>query len=79
VLPGDQDTAIKQGAGYAPQWLTEFVTVPQFAGDVAPMGRPYLALSVILFAASLLLSPNANSLHRLYRDRLSNLFRSNHH
>jgi hypothetical protein len=75
---GIKDTAATGGSGYhAPQWITElanrlFHGLP--GGEVAPIGWFYLALSVILFAASLLLSPNANSLHRLYRDRLSKAF-----
>jgi hypothetical protein len=34
----------------------------------------YLVVSIALFALSWLLTPNANSLHRLYRDRLSKAF-----
>jgi hypothetical protein len=34
----------------------------------------YVALGSLLFALSYLLKPNANSLHRLYRDRLSKAF-----
>ncbi|MDA9425136.1 MULTISPECIES: patatin-like phospholipase family protein [Bradyrhizobium] len=34
----------------------------------------YVVTSVLLFGVSLLLAPNANSLHRLYRDRLSKAF-----
>jgi Patatin-like phospholipase len=39
-----------------------------------PMVLLYVALGLALFLASWLLKPNANSLHRLYRDRLSKAF-----
>ncbi len=38
------------------------------------MARLYLVAAVILFGLSWILGPNANSLHRLYRDRLSKAF-----
>jgi predicted acylesterase/phospholipase RssA len=75
---GIRDIAVAQGSGYhAPQWLTEFALRAFHGlpwGELAPMAWLYLVLSAILFAASLMLSPNANSLHRLYRDRLSKAF-----
>ena len=43
-------------------------------GHGAPIMWFYLIMAFLLFSASLLLSPNANSLHRLYRDRLSKAF-----
>jgi len=44
-------------------------------GDLPyPMATLYLFSGGILLLASLFLSPNANSLHRLYRDRLSKAF-----
>jgi len=64
------------GDGYhAPQWLTASGErwFHGFPWD-APIGWFYLVTSFALFVASLLLSPNANSLHRLYRDRLSKAF-----
>jgi predicted acylesterase/phospholipase RssA len=39
-----------------------------------PMAVLYIVAALILFALSWLLTPNANSLHRLYRDRLSKAF-----
>ncbi|WP_375415258.1 patatin-like phospholipase family protein [uncultured Bradyrhizobium sp.] len=39
-----------------------------------PMAILYFAAALILFAISWILTPNANSLHRLYRDRLSKAF-----
>ena len=44
------------------------------SGCDAPIAWFYLVLSFLLVGVSLLLSPNANSLHRLYRDRLSKAF-----
>ena len=41
-------------------------------GHWAPLA--YLAGGAVLFVLSLLMEPNANSLHRLYRDRLSDAF-----
>jgi hypothetical protein len=39
-----------------------------------PMAMLYVSAAILLFALSLILRPNANSLHRLYRDRLSKAF-----
>lgn len=39
-----------------------------------PIASVYLASALVLFCLSLLVKPNANSVHRLYRDRLSNAF-----
>lgn len=39
-----------------------------------PMALLYAVVGLLLFLVSLLLTPNANSLHRLYRDRLSKAF-----
>jgi Patatin-like phospholipase len=39
-----------------------------------PMANFYMLCFLVLVAASMLLKPNANSLHRLYRDRLSKAF-----
>ena len=39
-----------------------------------PMAALYLAVAIVVFILSLFLRPNANSLHRLYRDRLSKAF-----
>ncbi|MBR0825205.1 cell division protein [Bradyrhizobium manausense] len=39
-----------------------------------PMALLYAVVGLLLFVVSLLLTPNANSLHRLYRDRLSKAF-----
>lgn len=64
------------GSYHAPQWLTTFAQsfFRALPGGDAPIAWFYLVMFVILFAASLFLSPNANSLHRLYRDRLSKAF-----
>lgn len=60
------------GSGYAaPDWLVRW-------GSKINAGQPvmafYIALAFLLFSISLLFSPNANSLHQLYRDRLSRAF-----
>jgi hypothetical protein len=39
-----------------------------------PLTTFYLFVGIVLFAVSWLLAPNANSLHRLYRDRLGKAF-----
>jgi hypothetical protein len=60
---------------HAPQWI--FDLSQQLVCGItrdAPIGWFYLVTSFALFVASLLLAPNANSLHRLYRDRLSKAF-----
>src|SRR6266545_4815800 len=75
---GIMDPGVPDGTNYhAPPWLTKtaqtlFHGFPW--GDTAPIAWFYLAMFVILFVASLFLSHNANSLHRLYRDRLSKAF-----
>ena len=57
---------------HAAQWLTRFSE--NWFGHSTPIAWFYLIAFFLLFSASLLLSPNANSLHRLYRDRLSKAF-----
>lgn len=70
---------------HVPQWLyavaclckpTDFSWEKyRFGNDVNwPMALLYLIAAVILFSLSWILGPNANSLHRLYRDRLSKAF-----
>ncbi|WP_247431706.1 patatin-like phospholipase family protein [Bradyrhizobium sp. 44] len=39
-----------------------------------PMGVLYFTVALVLLIVSLIMRPNANSLHRLYRDRLSKAF-----
>src|SRR5205085_8028814 len=57
---------------HAPNWISDFSQ--SWFGHTAPIAWFYLILFFLLFGASLLLSANANSLHRLYRDRLSKAF-----
>ena len=70
---------------HVPQWLysigcwckpVEFKwSKYEFGNNVNwAMAPLYLVAAVILFALSWILGPNANSLHRLYRDRLSKAF-----
>jgi predicted acylesterase/phospholipase RssA len=57
---------------HAPDLISHFSQ--EWFGPGAPIGWFYLITACLLFRESLLLSPNANSLHRLYRDRLSKAF-----
>jgi hypothetical protein len=57
---------------HAPQWLSD--VAQHWFGYETPIGWFYLVAGLVLFLVSLLLSANANSLHRLYRDRLSRAF-----
>src|SRR5205085_6689539 len=54
----------------APEWL---VAVSAAIGQTGSLWL-YLIAGAVLFVIGLMLSPNANSLHRLYRDRLSKAF-----
>ena len=55
----------------ASQWVSEHVS-----GYVIerPMALLFVSVALVLFALSWILRPNANSLHRLYRDRLGKAF-----
>ena len=57
---------------HAPLWLSDISQ--RWFGYKTPIGWFYLVTSIELFLLSLFLAPNANSLHRLYRDRLSKAF-----
>jgi len=57
---------------HAPDWVTTFSE--SWFGHGTPIAWFYFVAFFLLFSASLLLSANANSLHRLYRDRLSKAF-----
>jgi hypothetical protein len=73
---GIADTSAKD-----PTWPNDF-RAPQFMKQLAgllvdsryPIALLYLLIAWVLAFLSLALKPNANSLHRLYRDRLSNAF-----
>jgi hypothetical protein len=54
----------------APEWL---IAASAAIGQAGLLWL-YLIAGAVLFAFGLMLSPNANSLHRLYRDRLSKAF-----
>lgn len=67
------------GAGtHTPEWLLTSANwvSKRLAGHVIdrPMALLYLSVGFLLFLISWMLTPNANSLHRLYRDRLSTAF-----
>jgi predicted acylesterase/phospholipase RssA len=57
---------------HAPAWLSDWSQY--WFGYKNPIAWFYLITGIELFLLSLLLAPNANSLHRLYRDRLSKAF-----
>ncbi|TPK88871.1 hypothetical protein FJ934_25685 [Mesorhizobium sp. B2-4-12] len=75
--------AIRKGDDWCgvetPGWLK---TVTQCEADwyigplsrLGPIGATYLGVALVLSAICLLIGPNSNSLHRLYRDRLSRAF-----
>jgi predicted acylesterase/phospholipase RssA len=64
---------IKDGSYYhGPAWLID--VSQHWFGYNTPVAWFYLVTGIELFLLSLFLSPNANSLHRLYRDRLSKAF-----
>jgi predicted acylesterase/phospholipase RssA len=69
----DPDYVNWSGSYYhAPDWLRD---VSQYwFGYRTPIAWFYLIAGIVLFLLSLLLSANANSLHRLYRDRLGKAF-----
>jgi hypothetical protein len=58
-------------ADHAP-WLTALAGKVPFAGGGAPL--LYLVIGIPILVVGWILSPNANSLHQLYRDRLSKAF-----
>jgi len=55
----------------APNWLVTLASPSLIGGDILVL---YVVAGAALAVISLLLDPNANSLHRLYRDRLSKAF-----
>ena len=69
----DPDYVNWSGSYYhGPDWLT--AVSQRWFGYATPVAWFYLVTAIELFLLSLLLAPNANSLHRLYRDRLSKAF-----
>ncbi len=69
----DPDYVNRSGSYYhAPFWLSDISQ--RWFGYKTPIGWFYLVTGIELFLLSLFLAPNANSLHRLYRDRLSKAF-----
>ena len=63
---------VNSGGYHAPLWLRD--VSQHWFGSKTPIGWFYLVTGIVLFLLSLLLAANANSLHRLYRDRLSKAF-----
>jgi hypothetical protein len=69
----DPDYVNWSGSNYhAPLWLSDISQ--RWFGYKTPIAWFYLVTGIELFLLSLVLAPNANSLHRLYRDRLSKAF-----
>ena len=67
------------GKDQAPAWLLAIWTwlgIPADNSALPPFAVVYVLLALGLIACCLFLDPNANSLHRLYRDRLSDAFLS---
>lgn len=56
------------------QWMQALAGELVRQGSRYPIAWLYFLFFIILFVISFALRPNANSLHRLYRDRLSNAF-----
>jgi Patatin-like phospholipase len=88
IAPGAAPAAPKTEpvtlTSHTPGWL---VSLGKIFGDPTKWSQPdlgyifglsmaalYASVALLLFFLSLLLTPNANSLHRLYRDRLSKAF-----
>jgi hypothetical protein len=69
---GIKDLSSGNSVYHAPHWVSDFSQ--SWFGHKTPIAWFYLVMFFLLFSASLLLGPNANSLHRLYRDRLSKAF-----
>jgi len=69
---GIQDCGATSCTDHAPEWLTNLAGRAPFGGGSVLWF--YFASGIGLAVISSLLSPNANSLHRLYRDRLSKAF-----
>jgi hypothetical protein len=65
---------IKDQAGHyhAPAWLEQSSVI--FGKSAVHIGYFYASVAAVLGLVSLLLRPNANSLHALYRDRISKAF-----
>lgn len=57
---------------HASEWLTKLASLIPFGAR--SIGIIFFAVGVVVALLSFLLSANANSLHRLYRDRLSKAF-----
>ena len=60
-----------KGVPAPPDWLNSMTHAMPFGGDVVSL---YLVVGAVLMVVSWFLNANANSLHRLYRDRLSKAF-----
>src|SRR5262249_30034218 len=77
IINDEAQSPVGRGT-HTPAWLLRAsqVTSELIVGRVVerPVALLYLACGVLLLLLSWLLRPNANSLHRLYRDRLSKAF-----
>ena len=55
-------------------WLENLTSPTSITMRLGPIGTVYLVVAGVLTFICLFIGPNANSLHRLYRDRLSRAF-----
>lgn len=55
-------------------YLTSLLTILSSEIHFTPISTLYLTTAILLFVISWIYSPNGNSLHRLYRDRLGKAF-----
>jgi hypothetical protein len=58
---------------FAPDWMQHYA-ISLFGGQFWAVAGLYILVAIVLIVISCFLNPNANSLHRLYRDRLSKAF-----
>jgi hypothetical protein len=76
---GLRDNPTDHCGRFAPEWL-DAITFCDGSGlfyldvGIGPVGTMYIVYGAVILAVILLIGPNANSLHRLYRDRLSRAF-----
>jgi hypothetical protein len=78
ACPEDKKPPQVTRGSHTPPWLlttANWVSSLIFGRVIdRPMALLYLSSGLLLFLLSWMLTPNANSLHRLYRDRLSKAF-----
>ncbi|WP_051953707.1 patatin-like phospholipase family protein [Methylocapsa aurea] len=73
LRPADAPDWLQALAGLAPQAINQVQDLAHWAGETVAARLYFVAFGVSLIVA-LFINPNATSLHRLYRDRLSKAF-----